>query len=98
MGVYLFGFATAALLLAALSTLGKPYFAVLLFLASARMLLTGLYEVGATGKTVYEVAGGFALTLAVLAFYGGVALGLETRTSARSCRSSGAEPRKSRSQ
>ena len=76
-GVYLFGFATAALLLATLSTLGKPYFAVLLFLASARMLLAGLYEVGATGKTVYEVAGGFALTLAVLAFYGGVALGLE---------------------
>jgi hypothetical protein len=45
MGVYLFGFATAALLLSTLSTLGKPYFAVLLFLAATRILLAGLYEV-----------------------------------------------------
>ena len=76
-GVYLFGFATAALLLSTLSTLGKPYFAVLLFLAAARMLLTGLYEVGAAGSTLNEIAGGFALALTVLALYGDVALGLE---------------------
>src|SRR5205814_132546 len=57
-GVYLFGFATVALLLSTLSTLGKPYFAVLLFLAASRMLLAGLYEVGGAGSTLNEVAGG----------------------------------------
>jgi succinate-acetate transporter protein len=76
-GIYLFGFATAVLLLATLSTLGKPFFSVLLSLAASRMILSGLYEVGAAGKVVFEVSGGFALALAALAMYGGAALGLE---------------------
>jgi len=76
-GIYLFGFATAALLLSTLSTLGKPFFSVLLLLAAVRMILSGLYEVGAAGKGVEETAGGFALALTALAMYGGVALGLE---------------------
>src|SRR5919198_791588 len=56
-GIYLFGFATAVLLLATLSTLGKPFFSVLLSLAASRMILSGLYEVGAAGKVVFEVSG-----------------------------------------
>jgi succinate-acetate transporter protein len=63
-GIYLFGFATAVLLLSTLSTLGKPFFSLLLLVAVARM-------------TVLEVSGGFALALAALAMYGGAALGLE---------------------
>lgn len=77
LGVYLFGFATAVLLLSTLSTLGKPFFSLLLLLAATRMVLSGLYEVGAAGKTVYEVSGGFGLALTALAMYGGAALGLE---------------------
>ena len=76
-GIYLFGFATAVLLLSTLSTLGKPFFSLLLLVAVARMTLAGMYEVGAAGKTVFEVSGGFALALAALAMYGGAALGLE---------------------
>jgi len=76
LGIYLFGFATAALLLALMSTLGKPFFSLLLGLAVARMVLAGYYEVGGT-TAWYHVAGGFALALTVLALYGGAALGLE---------------------
>ena len=76
-GVYLFGFAAAALLLSTLSTLGKPFFSLLLLLASTRMILSGLYEVGAAGKHVFELSGGFGLALTALALYGGAALGLE---------------------
>ena len=74
--VYLFGFAAAVLLLAALSTMGKPYFSLLLTIAAARMILSGLYNAGAS-KTLFEISGGFGLTLTVLALYGGVALALE---------------------
>jgi uncharacterized protein len=77
LGVYLFGFAAAVVLLAALSTMGKPFFSVLLSLAATRMILSGLYEVGGAGKTVFQVSGGFGIALTVLALYGGVALGLE---------------------
>jgi uncharacterized protein len=75
-GIYLFGFATAVLLLAVLSTMGKPFFSVLLSLAAVRMVLAGAYEVGAS-KTLLEISGGFGLALTALALYGGVALGLE---------------------
>jgi succinate-acetate transporter protein len=75
-GVYLFGFAAAVVLLAILSTMGKPFFSALLTLAAARMVLAGLYEVG-LGKTLYEISGGFGIALTALALYGGVALGLE---------------------
>jgi succinate-acetate transporter protein len=76
LAVYLFGFATAALLLALLSTLGKPFFSALLLVATARMVLAGVYESGGA-RGFDHVAGGFGIALAVLAFYGGVALGLE---------------------
>lgn len=77
LGIYMFGFTTAILLLAALATGGKPFFTVLLMVAGARMILAGLYEVGAAGKTVFEVSGGFGLALSVLAMYGATALALE---------------------
>jgi uncharacterized protein len=76
LGIYLFGFATAVLLLAAMSTLGKPFFAVLLLAAAARMVLSGYYEVGGSHEWL-KIAGGVALGLAALAMYGGTALGLE---------------------
>jgi succinate-acetate transporter protein len=75
-GIYQFGFATAVLLLALMSTLGKPFFSVLLLAASARMVVSGYYEIGGS-KRWLEVAGGIALGLAALAMYGGTALGLE---------------------
>ena len=76
LGIYLFGFAAAVVLLALLSAMGKPFFSVLLSLATVRMVLSGVYEVGG-GTTVYTVAGGFAIALTVLAMYGGAALALE---------------------
>jgi succinate-acetate transporter protein len=75
-GIYLFGFSTAVLLLALLSALGKPFFTALLLLAVTRQVLSGIYEVGG-GTSVYRVAGAFGLVLAALAMYGGVALGIE---------------------
>jgi succinate-acetate transporter protein len=75
-GIYLFGFATVVVLLALMSTLGKPFFSVLLSVAAVRMVLSGWYEVGGAHEWL-EVSGGFALALAVLALYGGAALGLE---------------------
>jgi hypothetical protein len=76
LGIYLFGFSTAVLLLALLSTMGKPFFSALLGLAAVRMVIAGTYEVGGS-KTLYHVAGGCALALAALAMYGGAALSLE---------------------
>jgi hypothetical protein len=59
-----------------MSTLGKPFFSVLLLLSAVRMVLAGVYEVG--GAQVWErVAGGFGIALCLTAMYGGVALGLE---------------------
>lgn len=75
-GIYLFGFATVALLLALLSTMGKPFFSALLALATARMVLSGAYEVGA-GKALLHVSGGVGIALTALALYGGTALSLE---------------------
>ena len=76
LGVYLFGFAFAVLLIAVLSTAGKPFFSVLLTLAATRMVLSGAYETGA-GTELYRVSGGFGIALASLAMYGGIALGFE---------------------
>jgi hypothetical protein len=49
-GIQLFGFAAAVLLLSSLSTLGKPFFSLLLLVAATRMLLSGRYEVGPRGR------------------------------------------------
>ncbi len=76
LGIYLFGFAAVATLLATLSALGKPLFSVLLLTAATRMVLSGVYEVGG-GRELDRVSGGFAVGLAAVALYGGVALGLE---------------------
>ena len=76
LGIYLFGFATVALLLALMSTLGKPFFTALLLLAVTRMVLAGYYEIGGA-QSWDRVAGGFGVALAALAMYGGTALGLE---------------------
>src|SRR5436305_4632759 len=46
LGIYLFGFATVALLLALMSTAGKPFFSLLLGVAVVRMVLSGVYEIG----------------------------------------------------
>jgi succinate-acetate transporter protein len=76
LGIYLFGFGTVALLLALMSTLGKPFFSVLLLVAVARMVLAGYFEIG--GSREWEkVSGGFGIALAALALYGGAALSLE---------------------
>ena len=76
LGIYLFGFATVALLLALMSTLGKPFFSVVLGIAVTRMVLVGYYEIG--GSREWEkVSGGFGIALAALALYGGAALSLE---------------------
>jgi uncharacterized protein len=64
------------LLLALMSTLGKPFFSVLLLCAAARMIISGYYEAGG-GETWNHTAGGIAIALAALAMYGGTALGLE---------------------
>jgi uncharacterized protein len=76
LGIYLFGFATVVLLLALMSTLGKPFFSALLSVACTRMVLSGWYEAGGA-HTWLKASGWVALALTVLAFYGGVALGLE---------------------
>jgi uncharacterized protein len=69
LGIYLFGFATAAFLLAALSTRGKPFFSVLLAVAVARMVLAGVYESGGSHEWL-KIGGGFAIGLAALTFQG----------------------------
>ncbi len=76
LGIYLFGFATAVLLIALMSTLGKPFFSVLLLVACARMVVSGYYEIGGAEDWL-KVAGGLGIALAALAMYGGTALGLE---------------------
>jgi succinate-acetate transporter protein len=75
-GIYLFGFATVAFLIALLSTQGKPFFTVLLGIAVARMIVAGYWEVGG-GHGWLKAAGGLAIALAALAMYGGTALALE---------------------
>jgi succinate-acetate transporter protein len=74
--VYLFGFAAVAVLLATLSTLGKPLFSVLLGIAAARMVLAGAYDLGGP-HVLYTISGVCGLALAAVAMYGGLALGLE---------------------
>jgi succinate-acetate transporter protein len=76
LGIYLFGFATAAFLLALMSIRGKPFFSVLLGASVARMVLSGVYEIGGSHEWL-KISGGVALGLAGLAMYGGTALGLE---------------------
>ena len=77
-------------LIALLSTMGKPFFSVLLPLAvradGARRVSTR----SAARKTLFHAAGWCGLALAALAMYGGAALGLEDAGRASCCRCSGA--------
>jgi len=74
--IYLFGFATAVLLIALLATAGKPFFTLLLGIACARMVLFGYYEIG--GSHAWSTASGWCgIALAALSMYGGTALALE---------------------
>jgi uncharacterized protein len=52
-------------------------FSALLLCAAARMVLSGVYEVGDAGKGFLHAAGWIALALSGLAMYGATALGLE---------------------
>lgn len=74
--IYLFGFATVVLLLALMSTLGKPFFSVVLLMSCTRMVLSGVYEIGAA-RTWDRISGGVGIALCVTALYGGAALALE---------------------
>jgi succinate-acetate transporter protein len=76
LAIYLFGFATAVLILALMSTLGKPFFSLLLSVACARMVVAGYVQIGGS-QTWEHVAGWIGIALTVLALYGGAALGLE---------------------
>jgi uncharacterized protein len=76
LAIYLFGFATAVLILALMSTLGKPFFSLLLSVACARMVVAGYVQIGGS-RTWEHVAGWIGIALTVLALYGGAALGLE---------------------
>ena len=59
-----------------ISTLGKPFFSLLLLLSAARMVLSGYYEAG--GAQSWErISGGVGIALCALAMYGGTALALE---------------------
>jgi len=76
LAIFLFGFATAVLLIAGMSILGKPFFSLLLTIAAVRMVLAGIWEAG--GATGWERAsGGVGIALAAVAMYGATALGLE---------------------
>ncbi|MBX4197353.1 GPR1/FUN34/YaaH family transporter [Candidatus Saccharibacteria bacterium] len=75
-GVYFFGFAAAVCLIAIMAWVAKPFFTFLLGIAFARVLLSGIYEVGGS-HGFYTISGYFALALAAVAFYGGVAFTLE---------------------
>jgi succinate-acetate transporter protein len=74
--LYLVGFASAVVLLAGLAVGSKPFFTVLLLVSAVRMALDAAYQWGA-GTGWAHAAGVTALVLTVLAFYGGLALGLE---------------------
>ena len=76
LAIYLFGFAATVLVLALMSTAGKPFFSVLLALSAARMVVAGYVQIGG-GQAWEHAAGGCGIALAAFALYGGAALGLE---------------------
>jgi uncharacterized protein len=72
-GFYLFVFSSATLSLAIVAVAGKPLFALLLTLSTARAILAGIHEF-AGGQTLNGAAGVVALALCAIAVYGGLAL------------------------
>lgn len=76
LGIYLFGFSAAEVLIALMAIKAKPFFTVLLGFAFVRTVLGGVYEVGG-GHGFYTLSGYAALIVMLMAFYGGVAFTLE---------------------
>ena len=72
-GFYLFVFSSVTLSLAIVAFAGKPLFAVLLALSTARAVLSGIHEF-AGGQTLNGASGVVALTVCGIAVYGGLAL------------------------
>ena len=72
-GFFLFVFSSVTLSLAIVATSGKPLFALLLTLSTARAILAGIHEFSG-GQTVNGAAGVVALALCAIAVYGGLAL------------------------
>jgi succinate-acetate transporter protein len=75
-GFYLFVFSATTLALALVALAGKPLFAVLLLLSTARAILAGIHEF-AGGQTLNGASGVVALTACGVAVYGGLALLIE---------------------
>ncbi|MDX6533727.1 MAG: uncharacterized protein QOF68_1471 [Gaiellales bacterium] len=76
LGAFLIAVSFVILALAIASASGKPVFAIVLALASARFVITGLFHV--TGSTAYEeIAGWLGFPLCAAALYLGLALLLE---------------------
>ena len=76
LGYFLIAFTVVVLLLAAAAIFGKPLIAVLLFVSSARSLLSAAYDLGA-GQTWNHIGGWLAVGIFVIAMYGGIAFLLE---------------------
>ena len=75
-GLYEFGFAFTVAALAIAAMLGKPLIGTILLIAATRAALAGSYEWGGS-KTLYTVSGWLALSIFVIAVYGGLAFLLE---------------------
>jgi uncharacterized protein len=72
-GFYLFVFSSTTLALAVVAIAGKPLFALLLTLSTARAVLAGIHEF-AGDQTLNGASGVVALVLCAIAVYGGLAL------------------------
>jgi len=75
-GFYLFVFSSTTLALAIVAAVGKPLFALLLALSTARAILAGIHEF-AGGQPLNGASGVVALTVCAIAVYGGLALLIE---------------------
>ena len=76
LGAFFLALATCALVLAITAIKAKPFFTVLLGLATLRFALGGLAELGVS-RTLGTIGAAIGLPLAVLAVYGGLAFLLE---------------------
>jgi succinate-acetate transporter protein len=75
-GMLVLCFAAVIALLAYMAWQAKPFFTVILSGSLARMVVYGAWQFGASSGWL-KAAGWIAFALGVLAFYGGVALGME---------------------
>ena len=75
-GMLVLCFGAVIALLAVMAWQGKPFFTFLLAGSLSRMVVYGAWEFGAPHAWL-KVAGWIAFALGVVAFYGGIALGME---------------------